>query len=681
MMRLARLTFLFSILTGCQVFAQGLVMDSSGDSMLSGNYYFREVIYDSSGGDAYTLFGTISFTGTGSYTMTATDNDIGQGEQNAGTISGSYAIGAGGFGYITSALFSGVQIRGMVSNGVFIGSATEGGFNDLFIAGQIPASPPTASSFSGTYSMAYLNYSSPLDGAPYDAQFTMSPNGSGSVSLANLSGYYITSNTTTGAGETVAVSQNGASVKYTVSNGAVVLNFPNLSTGTSTELLSGGTGGNYLYFSPDGNFVFGGSAGATNLQADMFIGVKTGGASPLLSSPLYYNAGAFLPVSTGGYDIDTYYGSLSLNNGVDILHSRLFSAGVGSSFDSVTTGTAPTSAGATYSDPYFNYTIGAGGNYRIGFGTAASPGIDIALAAPSFSGAGVYLNPTGVVNAASYAPFTQGLSPGELLVLTGTDLAPNTTIGSADIAQSANFPTKLNGVEVLIDEIAAPLYYVSANQIAAIVPYSVSQFATFATVQVDNNGQLSHAISEFLGVGTPGVFTIPADGIGLAAAEHADGTLITENSPAQPGESIAVYLTGLGQVIPPILDGTPGVSSAPFNQTVNGIYASIDGPTASTQASVLYAGLAPTLTGLYQLNLTIPSGVTAGDNYLEIDILDSNGNPLSTSEEAIIPIGSGGTPGVSPVRPEIENGQAYKATRPKIGKPLKTHIRIKSIQP
>jgi len=681
MMRLARLTFLFSILTGCQVFAQGLVMDSSGDSMLSGNYYFREVIYDSSGGDAYTLFGTISFTGTGSYTMTATENDIGQGEQNAGTISGSYAIGAGGFGYITSALFSGVQIRGMVSNGVFIGSATEGGFNDLFIAGQIPASPPTASSFSGTYSMAYLNYSSPLDGAPYDAQFTMSPNGSGSVSLANLSGYYITSNTTTGAGETVAVSQNGASVKYTVSNGAVVLNFPNLSTGTSTELLSGGTGGNYLYFSPDGNFVFGGSAGATNLQADMFIGVKTGGASPLLSSPLYYNAGAFLPVSTGGYDIDTYYGSLSLNNGVDILHSRLFSAGVGSSFDSVTTGTAPTSAGATYSDPYFNYTIGAGGNYRIGFGTAASPGIDIALAAPSFSGAGVYLNPTGVVNAASYAPFTQGLSPGELLVLTGTDLAPNTTIGSADIAQSANFPTKLNGVEVLIDEIAAPLYYVSANQIAAIVPYSVSQFATFATVQVDNNGQLSHAISEFLGVGTPGVFTIPADGIGLAAAEHADGTLITENSPAQPGESIAVYLTGLGQVIPPILDGTPGVSSAPFNQTVNGIYASIDGPTASTQASVLYAGLAPTLTGLYQLNLTIPSGVTAGDNYLEIDILDSNGNPLSTSEEAIIPIGSGGTPGVSPVRPEIENGQAYKATRPKIGKPLKTHIRIKSIQP
>jgi uncharacterized protein (TIGR03437 family) len=613
--------------------------------------------------------------------MNATEIDVGQGEGETNTISGTYAIGAGGFGYLTSPLSSGVAIRGTVSNGVFIGSATEGGYNDLFIAGQIPASVPTASSFSGTYSMVYLNYSSPIDGAPYDAQFTMNPNGGGTVSLSNISGYYVTSSTTTGAGSTIAVTQGNANVKYTVSNGAVVLNFPTLSQGTSTEVLSGQ---NYLYFSPDGNFVFGGSAG-NNLQADFFVGVKTGGATPLLNSSLYYNAGAFLPLSSEGYDIETYYGSLSLSSGVDVLHSRLFSAGVGSSFDSVTTGTAPTTAGATYSDPYFNYTIGAGGNYRIGFGTTASPGIDIALAAPSFSGSGVYLNPTGVVNAASYAPFTQGLSPGELLVLTGTGLAPNATIGAADIAQSANFPTKLNGVQVLIDEIAAPLYYVSANQIAAIVPYEVTQFATianFVNVQVNNNGQLSHTVSEFLNVGTPGIFTNPADGLGYAAAEHADGTLITENSPAQPGESIAVYLTGLGQVIPPIADGTPGTSSAPYNQTLNTIYASIDGPTTSTAATVLYAGLAPTLTGLYQVNLTIPSGPTAGDNYLEIDVLNSAGNPLSVSEEALIPIGSGGTPGLRQAGPEIENGQGYKGNRPHINKALKTHMVVKHpVQP
>src|SRR5580700_5212596 len=119
MMRLARLTFLFSILTGCQAaFAQALAWDSSGDSMLSGNYYFREVIYDSAGGDAYTLYGTISFTGTGSYTMSATEIDVGEGSGQTGTISGTYAIGAGGFGYLTSPISSGVTIRGMVANGV-----------------------------------------------------------------------------------------------------------------------------------------------------------------------------------------------------------------------------------------------------------------------------------------------------------------------------------------------------------------------------------------------------------------------------------------------------------------------------------------------------------------------------------------------------------------------------------
>ncbi len=272
------------------------------------------------------------------------------------------------------------------------------------------------------------------------------------------------------------------------------------------------------------------------------------------------------------------------------------------------------------------------------------------------------------------------MSPGELLVLTGTDLAPNATIGAGDIAQSANFPVKLNGVQVLIDGVAAPLYYVSSTQIAAIVPYAAAGFS-FATIQVNNNGSLSHIITEFVNTGTPGVFTNPADGIGLAAAEHLDGSLITENSPAQPGESIAVYLTGLGQVFPPISDGTPGTSTTPFNHTVNTISAVIDGPTTSTVASVLYAGLAPTLTGLYQLNLTIPTGVTAGDNYLEIDVLNAAGNPTAVSEEAIIPIGSSGISASVPARAEEQNSQTYKSTKHWNTHPFKKPVFDKPAQP
>jgi len=667
--------FLLAILTGWQAFGQsGLAFDNSGDSMLNGTYYFREVIWslDSSSADALALYGTITFSGSGTYTINATEFDYNQGGTSTGTGSGTYTIGAGGFGYLSSPLYgTGVQIRGMVANGVFIGSATEGGFNDIFVAGLIPSPTPTAGSFSGSYQMAYVNFPSPVDGSFYDAQFTLSPNGAGTASTSSMTGNYQEVNQSTGAVSPTPVTQGAATVKYTASNGAFSLAFPTFkANSTSTALMSGQE---FLYFSPDGNFVFGGSPTAP----DMLIGVKTGGTPPQLTSPLFYNAG----VSGQGGDVITYYGSFSLASGNVAVHSRNFSAGLDQAFDTMTAGTAQATAGATYSDPNFNYTIGGGGAYRIGFGLLNTPGIDIALAAPTFSGSGVYLNPTGVVNAGSYAPFTEGISPGELLVLTGTNLAPNATIGTGDIATTATWPTKLNGVQVLIDGIAAPLYYVSAVQIAAIVPYAASQFS-FATVQVNNNGSLSKVITEFVTVGTPGVFTNPADGLGYAAALHADYSLITENSPAQPGENISVYLTGLGQVFPPVSDGAPG-SSSTLNQTVNTITASIDDPTtgAGTAASVLYAGLAPGYAGLYQVNLTIPLGLTSGDNYLEIDVVNSAGNPTSVAEEALIPIGGGTSTSVSPVRAEVQNGQTYKSSKRWNARPFENRIVVKPVQP
>lgn len=670
-----------AILTAAsQGFAQSLAWDSSGNSQLSGTYYFREAIWalDSSNPDAYALYGTITFSGTGTYTISnATYLDYEQGAQLF-SVSGTYAIGAGGFGFLSNPLSGGVAVRGMVSNGVFIASSTEGGFNDIFIAGQVPSPTPTTSSFSGTYAMSYLNFPSPVNQEAYDAQFNLSPNGAGTLGTVSMNGVYLGSDAN-GNPQTATASQSASGVKYSVSNGAVVVTFPNFnqSAPQNTLLL---TGQEYLYFSPDGNFVFG---GAPN-QVDILVGVRTsGGSAPTMTSPLYYNAGVFN--SAGSGDFETYYGSFNLNNGGIVEHTRYFSAGVGQAFDSITTGTAPTTAGATYSDPYYNYTIGAGGKYRIGFGIAAGgPGVDIAIAAPCtdpqacFSGSGVFLNPAGVLNSASYAPFTTGVSPGELLVLKGSGLAPNATIGAGDIATSSTFPTTLNGVQVLIDGIKAPLYYVSSTQIAAIVPYAAAGFS-IATIQVNNNGSLSSTITAFVTPGAPGVFTIPADGIGLAAAEHLDGSLITEKSPAQPGESISVYLTGLGQVFPPLTaDGLPGAAAEPLNRTVNTIYAAIDGPTSATQASILYAGLAPTLTGLYQVNLTIPSGVTAGDNYLEIDVLDSGGNPTSISEEATIPIGSGA---VAAIRAEEQNSQTYKATQQRKAQRLKKPIVIKPRNP
>ena len=77
-----------------------------------------------------------------------------------------------------------------------------------------------------------------------------------------------------------------------------------------------------------------------------------------------------------------------------------------------------------------HYVSSADGSIRIGYGIGPYLSLNIALQAPALSGSGVYLNPVGVVNAASSAPFTSQVSPGEFLTLYGSGLAPATDSAS-----------------------------------------------------------------------------------------------------------------------------------------------------------------------------------------------------------------------------------------------------------
>lgn len=627
------------------MFAQAPTWDTSGDSMLTSNsYYFREVTWTTAGGsggglsNAQVIFGSMTFSGSapGTYSMSANYVDGASGSSGTTTFTGTYSIGAGGFGFLTDPLQSGSQIRGMVSKGVFIGSSTESsGYNNLFIAGQIPSPTPTASSFSGTFTMAYMNYANANPQYFEDAQFTLTPNGSSSVSQSAVNGFYSGNGTT-------ATGQAASTLKYTASNGAMVVNFP---TSTAATLVNGQE---YLYFSPDGNFVFGGSP----TGFDMLVGVKNASGNSALSNGLWYNAGVYQDASgivcANVDDLVSYYGSFDVSGGTAIKHQRLFSSVCSGTYSSISTDANPST------DPTVIYIGGDGGIVRIGVGQPPYLGLDIALAAPSFSGSGVYLNPTGILNNGSYAPFTAGVSPGEIIALFGTNLAPGNAFATpAQVA--AQLPTQLDGVQVLIDGLLAPLYYVTPGQISAIVPYAASTFG-IATIQVKNNGVPSNTVSEFVNLTTPGAFTYPVpNGISNAAADRypADGTapsVVTEANPAQPGDLVAVYVTGLGGVFPPITqDGTPGNA----NYTVGAITVDIGG----VPATVGFAGLS-SYPGLYQINITIPTGLTAGDNFLNI------AGPDAFSSEALIPIGTG-TAGVNAItasqRAEVQDGKAQKA--------------------
>jgi uncharacterized protein (TIGR03437 family) len=65
----------------------------------------------------------------------------------------------------------------------------------------------------------------------------------------------------------------------------------------------------------------------------------------------------------------------------------------------------------------------------------------------------------------------------------------------------------------------------------------------------------------------PGVFSLNQTGSGPGAITHANFQVVSPSNPAKRGETILIYLTGLGAVSPTIADGAPGAKAEPFNRT------------------------------------------------------------------------------------------------------------------
>lgn len=221
------------------------------------------------------------------------------------------------------------------------------------------------------------------------------------------------------------------------------------------------------------------------------------------------------------------------------------------------------------------------------------------------------INPGGTVHAftpQSGAP----LAPGTWMAIYGSFLAPQTVINN-----NAVFPTSLSGTSVIIGGTEAPLYFVSAGQINALIPFELSAGQTYQVI-VNNNGALSAPAPLQTGPLTPGVYAYPS---GFAGAEDAvTGALICEEpyavncvagitgaSPAKPGEYIAIYLVGMGSTTTPITSGQP---SPPNELTTVQPTVTLNGENISP---ILYSGLTPTAVGLYQINFQVPADAPNGD--------------------------------------------------------------------
>jgi enamine deaminase RidA (YjgF/YER057c/UK114 family) len=104
----------------------------------------------------------------------------------------------------------------------------------------------------------------------------------------------------------------------------------------------------------------------------------------------------------------------------------------------------------------------------------------------------------------------------------------------------------------------------------------------------------------------------------LISSEHQDFSgPITSDHPARSGEIIQLYASGLGPVTPPVPDGATAPGS-PLSRTVNPVTCgALDASGNMIPLAVLFAGLAPGQTGIYQLNLELPGSLPA-ENTLQV---------------------------------------------------------------
>jgi uncharacterized protein (TIGR03437 family) len=245
----------------------------------------------------------------------------------------------------------------------------------------------------------------------------------------------------------------------------------------------------------------------------------------------------------------------------------------------------------------------------------------------------------GILNGASFAPGAPA-SPGSIVSIFGANFIDQLAVPPGD-----PLPTSLKGVSVTFNGFKAPLFFVAPGQINAQVPFEVT--GSSATVQVSNPAGTSNTQVISMVPETPAIFTTAQNGVGQGIVVFANTATIvapvkpgTNWRPAKVGDTITIYANGLGAVTPAVNDGwnscdksicAPDLSNLTLRRTTVRPKITIGGVTVPDNM-IEYSGLTPQFAGLYQINVTIPSGVQASNS---VPIVIQMGNTSSPQDVSI----------------------------------------------
>jgi uncharacterized protein (TIGR03437 family) len=204
-----------------------------------------------------------------------------------------------------------------------------------------------------------------------------------------------------------------------------------------------------------------------------------------------------------------------------------------------------------------------------------------------------------VVSAASFQP---GVSRGSLASIFGTALAGSAEVGN--LGSDGSLPTQLAGSSVEINGKAAPLIYVSPNQINLLIPDSTA--VGVAQFVVKSPPGASAALSVPLQSVAPGIFLLSCLRADRGAARNGvtyQQEPFQAETPDNPGDDkrtrLSIFATGVRFAG---AGGSTGVNVAAF---VN--VDAVDRAGRVVPLDVEYAGPAPGFFGLDQINAVVPA--------------------------------------------------------------------------
>jgi uncharacterized protein (TIGR03437 family) len=214
------------------------------------------------------------------------------------------------------------------------------------------------------------------------------------------------------------------------------------------------------------------------------------------------------------------------------------------------------------------------------------------------------INGNGVVNASSNQ-VGQGLAPGSYISIYGTSLAD-----ALVFSPTLSLPVSLGTVSVSFDggglSLPGHISFVSPGQVNVQIPWEFQgQSSVQMTVWV---GYIPSAVYTVpLNTYSPGIFEFNDNGHLSAAATDANGVVFTQANPAKRGQTIVLYVNGMGPVDhqPPSGEPTPLppplANTGTATVTIGNIAAHVD-----------FSGMSPGWVGLYQVNVDVPSNAPTG---------------------------------------------------------------------